>query len=91
VDPPADRWDVPEPGRSAMSDHEVASTEPAEVPEEVADPPADAPAGTGNERVDGVVRSLDSLEGRPAEEHVAVFEAAHRELRDALSSSDQPA
>ena len=63
-----------------MSDHEVAATEPTEVP-----------AGTGNERVDGVVRSLDALEGRPAEEHVAVFEAAHRELRDALTSSDQPA
>jgi hypothetical protein len=75
-----------------MSDHEVAATEPAEVLARVlADLPADAPAGTGNERVDDVVRSLDSLEGRPAEEHVAVFEAAHRELRDALSSSDQPA
>ena len=75
-----------------MSNHEVAATEPAEVPARVpADLPAEAPAGTGNERVDGVVRSLDSLEGRPAEEHVAVFEAAHRELRDALSSPDQPA
>jgi hypothetical protein len=78
-----------------MSDHEVAATEPAEAPAEVrAEAPgeasAEAPAGTGNERVDGVVRSLDALEGRPAEEHVAVFEAAHRELRDALSSPGQP-
>ncbi len=64
-----------------MTDHEVAATESVEV----------APAGTGNGRVDAVVRSLDSLEGRPAEEHVPVFEAAHRELRDALSSADQPA
>jgi hypothetical protein len=68
-----------------MSDHEVAATGPAE------EPAAAAPADTGHERVDAVIRSLDSLEGRPAEEHVAVFEAAHRELRDALSSSDQSA
>jgi hypothetical protein len=63
-----------------MSDHEVATT----------DSDALAPVETGNERVDAVVRSLDSLEGRPAEEHVAVFEAAHHDLRDALSSPDQP-
>jgi hypothetical protein len=68
-----------------MTDHEVAATEYVEAAAAV------TPAETGNERVDAVVRSLDSLEGRPAEEHVAVFEAAHRELRDALSSSDQPA
>jgi hypothetical protein len=59
-----------------MSETEVAVTEQV---------------GTGNDRVDAVVRSLDSLEGRPAEEHVAVYEAAHRELRDALSGSDEPA
>jgi hypothetical protein len=64
-----------------MSDHEATATEPVAL----------VPVETGNERVDAVVRSLDSLEGRPAEEHVAAFEAAHRELRDALSSPDQPA
>jgi hypothetical protein len=48
-------------------------------------------ATTGHDRVDAVVRSLDSLEGRPAEEHVQVYEAAHRDLRDALSGSDEPA
>ena len=66
-----------------MTDHEVAATESVT--------PVVTPAGTGNERVDAVVSSLDTLEGLSAEEHVAVFEAAHRELRDALSSSDQPA
>ncbi len=64
-----------------MTDHEVAATESVET----------APSETGNERVDAVVRSMDSLDGRPAEEHVAFFEAAHRELRDALSGSDHPA
>ena len=56
--------------------HEVAATEPV---------------SSGHDRVDAVVRSLDSLEGRPAEEHVPVFEAAHRDLRDALRGSDEPA
>ncbi|HET6562802.1 MAG TPA: hypothetical protein VFG72_13065 [Marmoricola sp.] len=63
----------------------------SEAQEMAATEPDTQPTATGNDRVDGVVRSLDSLEGRPAEEHVAVFEAAHRDLRDALSSSDEPA
>jgi hypothetical protein len=46
---------------------------------------------TGNDRVDAVVRSLRSLDGRPAEEHVAVYEAAHHDLREALTGSDEPA
>ncbi len=70
--------------------HEVASTQPAPTQPAAAEPAAGAPA-TGNDRVDAVVRSLDSFDGRPAEEHVAVFEAAHRELRDILSSTDDPA
>ncbi len=68
-----------------MSHHHVAATRPT------GEPASAAPAETGHERVDAVVRSLDSLDGRPAEEHVPVFEAAHRDLRDALSSPDQPA
>ena len=53
--------------------------------------PGTAPTPTGNERVDSVVRSLDALDGRPAEEHVAAFETAHRELRDILDGSGDPA
>ena len=52
-----------------------------------------SPAGgeTGNEAVEEVVRSLDDLDGRPVEEHVAVFESAHETLRAALASAgDRP-
>ena len=37
--------------------------------------------------VDTVIRSLESLEDRPAEEHVAVFEQAHEQLRRALDDA----
>jgi hypothetical protein len=41
---------------------------------------------TGNPQVDAVLRSLDSVADRPVDEHVAVFEAAHAALRDALTT-----
>ncbi len=49
------------------------------------------PEPTGNPTVDAVLASLDGLEDRPVDEHVAVFEAAHEALRGALSdASRQP-
>lgn len=42
------------------------------------------PVRTGVEEVDDVLESLDRLEERPVEEHVAVFEQAHERLRGAL-------
>lgn len=42
---------------------------------------------TGHPAVDEVLRSLDDLESRPVDEHVAVFEEAHESLRRALSSA----
>lgn len=42
---------------------------------------------TGNPLVDEVLDSLDRLDGRPVDEHVAVFEAAHEKLRRALSEA----
>jgi hypothetical protein len=42
---------------------------------------------TGHPAVDEVLRSLDALEGRPVDEHVAAFEDAHEQLRRALSSA----
>lgn len=46
---------------------------------------------TGNPAVDEVLRSLDGLQQRPVEEHVAVFEAAHEALRAALTDAgDRP-
>jgi len=50
------------------------------------------PVTTGHPAVDEVLRSLDALEGRPVDEHVAAFEEAHASLRRALShAGDDPA
>ena len=47
---------------------------------------------TGNPLVDEVLDSLDRLDGRPVDEHVTVFEAAHEKLRRVLSeAADAPA
>ncbi|MGZ4478951.1 MAG: hypothetical protein ACXVW2_10100 [Nocardioidaceae bacterium] len=49
-------------------------------------------AATGHSVVDEVLASVDHLEGRPVDEHVAVFESAHERLRAALSDAgDDPA
>ena len=39
---------------------------------------------TGVPAVDDVLASVQALDGRPVEEHVAVFEQAHERLRRAL-------
>jgi len=45
---------------------------------------------TGLEAVDGVLRSMETLEGRPVDEHVTVFESAHETLRAALANAGGP-
>ena len=54
--------------------------------------PQEAPVElTGNAAVDEVLRSMQGLQQRPVEEHVAVFEAAHEKLRAALANAgDRP-
>lgn len=47
-------------------------------------------ARTGVPAVDEVVAAVEALEERPLEEHVAVFEAAHDQLRRALDVHDEP-
>jgi hypothetical protein len=42
---------------------------------------------TGLASVDAVVRDVEALEERPVDEHVAVFEQAHEELRRSLDAS----
>jgi hypothetical protein len=42
---------------------------------------------TGHPAVDEVLRSLDGLDGKPVDEHVAAFEEAHEVLRRALSDA----
>lgn len=41
---------------------------------------------TGIPAVDEVIAAVESLEGKPVEEHVAVFESAHEQLRRALDA-----
>ena len=59
--------------------------EPQQPADSVA-PEPEEPVRTGNEAVDGVLDSLDSLDDAPVDEHVAVFERAHEQLRSALDS-----
>ena len=47
---------------------------------------AEEPVRTGNETVDGVLESLEALDDASVDEHVAVFERAHEQLRAALDS-----
>ena len=54
--------------------------------DEVGAPAEPEPVRTGDEAVDGVLDSLDGLDERPVDEHVAVFENAHERLRGALDA-----
>lgn len=53
--------------------------------------PADAPFDgievphTGDERVDQVLAGLLNLAGAPVSDHVAIYDAVHRGLRDSLA------
>ena len=44
---------------------------------------------TGDARVDDAVAGLSRLQGRPADEHVAVLEEVHGRLRDILGELDE--
>lgn len=69
---------------------EEAVEEPAEeLAEELAGEPA-GPADavtTGHPAVDEVLRSLDALGDTAVDEHVAVFEQAHEQLRRTLQGA----
>jgi len=67
------------------SDESEESAE--EAPEAFDDGASEPTPATGHPAVDEVLRSLDALEGRPVDEHVAAFEDAHEQLRRALSSA----
>jgi hypothetical protein len=68
-------------------------TEDPDLPtpdEPPATPPEPERVRTGVSRVDEVIAAVEELEERPLEEHVAVFETAHAELRRALDDVDAP-
>lgn len=65
---------VEEGSSDAVEDVDVPALETAE------------PVRTGLEGVDAVLRSVEDLEGTPVDEHVAVFEQAHEQLRGVLDA-----
>jgi hypothetical protein len=66
---------------------EGADDTPAEDEPDVGEMSATTAAATGHPAVDEVLRSLEGLDGRPVDEHVAAFEQAHDQLRRALSDA----
>jgi hypothetical protein len=48
--------------------------------------PTGEPGRTGNDAVDRVLDSLEALDDAPVDEHVAVYEKAHQQLRGALDA-----
>ena len=51
-------------------------------------PVADA-APTGDTRVDNAAAGLGRLQGRPVDEHVAILEEVHGQLRDILGDLEE--
>ncbi|HEX4190787.1 MAG TPA: hypothetical protein VHZ06_07290 [Marmoricola sp.] len=83
--------DVAEPDLDASDEADEAERARREAlledtPEEIA---ARAPGRieTGHPDVDAVIVSLEALDALPVDEHVAVFEQAHEELRRTLSGA----
>jgi len=75
---------------STMSDGPFDDDRPADdVPDDAAT--SGHAEATGHPAVDEVLRSLDGLDGRPVDEHVAAFEDAHDLLRRALSGAGDDA
>ncbi len=61
----------------------------APVTAESQPPPAGDLPPTGDDRVDAAVAGLRRLPGTPADEHVAVLEEVHGQLRDILGELNE--
>ncbi|MFC6285378.1 hypothetical protein ACFP3Q_04375 [Nocardioides sp. GCM10027113] len=78
-----------------MDEQEVPGADGQHAPQEapsdtngemVAEATGDGPVRTGVPEVDAVLDEVDGLDGTPVDEHVAVFERAHEQLRRALDA-----
>ena len=79
--------ETPDPAEDHREDQaEEPADEPAEEPAEEAAGTTEA-VTTGHPAVDEVLRSLDALGDAPVDEHVAVFEQAHEQLRRTLQGA----
>jgi hypothetical protein len=78
-----------QPAEADPADRAEDAVEESQVDhgEDPADVDPGARASTGHPAVDEVLRSLEGLDGRPVDEHVAAFEQAHEVLRRALSDA----
>ncbi|HEX2894944.1 MAG TPA: hypothetical protein VHO29_13175 [Marmoricola sp.] len=72
---------------AAEDSHAPYAGEPGAEEPDVDPDHAGAHVTTGHAAVDEVLRSLQGLDGRPVDEHVAAFEQAHEVLRRALSDA----
>lgn len=78
------------PAEETAPGEEAAADPVDEVDEVDVSDPADEvgeTVGTGHPAVDEVLRSLDALGEAPVDEHVAVFEQAHEQLRRTLQGA----
>lgn len=93
-DPEADvDGDAQAPGAGAAPVSDESRTEVESVagaPATEGEPGVVNSERTGNHAVDRVLDSLDELPDKPIEEHVAVFERAHEQLRGALDGPRPP-
>ena len=69
-------------GQGQTLDAERGS-EPAPASGDAPQPPGGLPP-TGDDRVDAALAGLGRLQGTPADDHVAVLEEVHGQLRDIL-------
>ena len=67
----------------------MTEQQPVHESTDAAPEPADEPVHTGVERVDAVIDKVSGLAERPVDEHVAVYEDAHDELRRTLDSPSE--
>jgi hypothetical protein len=75
---------APPTGDDAASGPPPTGDDAASGPPPTGDDAASGPPPTGDERVDDALAGLSRLRGRPADEHVAVLEEVHGQLRDIL-------
>lgn len=67
------------------------SHDPEPETEPVTDDLGNDASSTGHRRVDAAIERLDTLDELPVDEHAAVYNGVHEELRAALTDAGLPA
>ncbi len=78
----------PEPAEPAEQPEQPEQPEPAAEP--AAEPPAEPPA-EADPRVASALDRLDGLDEVDVDEHATIYDAVHRDLRDAMAAAETPA